>query len=249
MWAGLEAGGVCEHDRSTWPAVGGHAKVEMPAPFSPTPGELPQFKALMLQLGGGHFNGGGAQIAPIFPNTRKEDWKLPNNGHIDGYNGIWSGTGANRVSATFYLNDVEEQGGCFTYWPGGANRFHQFLQNQPEQVDGRFTRTAEYNGDSHPYKGGDGREAYVGVQHAAKAGTVCLWHGWTPHQASANSNDVPRLCIISRWWVVSLAATHFACCPVSKTLCHRTNAGMTRDLQYRRSSLDSVQMSTVAGTV
>jgi hypothetical protein len=35
---------------------------------------------------------------------------------VDGYNGIWSGTGANRVSATFYLNDVAEQGGCFTYW-------------------------------------------------------------------------------------------------------------------------------------
>jgi len=56
------------------------------------------------------------------------------------------------------------------------------------------------------FKGGDGREAYTGVQHAAKAGTVCLWHGWTPHQASANANDVPRLCIISRWWVISLPA-------------------------------------------
>jgi ectoine hydroxylase-related dioxygenase (phytanoyl-CoA dioxygenase family) len=38
------------------------------------------------------------------------------------------------------------------------------------------------------FKGGDGREAYTGVQHAAKAGTVCLWHGWTPHQASVNAN-------------------------------------------------------------
>ena len=200
VWAGLEAAGVHEHDRSTWLGAGGHAKVAMPAPLSPTPGELPQFKALIGQLGGGFFNGGGAQIAPIFPNTKKEEWKLPINGHIDGYNAIWSGTGANRVSATFYLNDVAEQGGCFTYWPGGARRFHQFLREHPEEVDGRFTQTAAYkNGNSHPYKGGDGHTPYVGVQHAAKAGTVCLWHGWTPHQASANSNDVPRLCIISRW--------------------------------------------------
>ena len=41
----------------------------MKAPLSPVPGDLPQFKALIDQLGGGHFTGGGAQIAPIFPNT------------------------------------------------------------------------------------------------------------------------------------------------------------------------------------
>lgn len=200
VWAGLEATGVYEDDRSTWPNAGGHASVAMPTPLSPTPGELPQFQALMYQLSGGFFKGGGAQIAPIFPNTKTEEWELPAGGHIDGYNSIWSGTGANRVSATFYLSDVAEQGGCFTYWPGGATRFHQFLRQHPEQVDGRFTQTVQFKrGNSHPYMGGDGQKPHTGVQHAANAGTVCLWHGWTPHQASLNSNDTPRLCIISRW--------------------------------------------------
>eukprot|EP01052_Picozoa_sp_SAG31_P028746 SAG31_NODE_2800_length_5077_cov_2.098433_1_plen_265_part_00 len=172
----------------------------MEAPLKPTPGELPQFQALMKQLGGGNFGGGGAQIATIFPNVEPAQWRLPENGHVDGYNNIWSGTGANRVSATFYLNDVEEGGGCFTYWAGGAQRFHNFLRNEPEQVDGRFTKTVAFQkGNCHPYKGGDGDVAYVGKQHAAKAGTVCLWHGWTPHQASSNANEQPRLCIISRW--------------------------------------------------
>jgi hypothetical protein len=200
VWAGLRAGSgadVDPADPSTWRCKS--MKVDMPAPFTPTPGELPQFQALMRQLGGGHFTGGGAQIAPIFPSTTKEDWKIPSNGHIDGYNGIWSGTGANRVSATFYLNDVDEQGGCFTYWKGGHKRLHAFFRDHPEQIDGRFTKTPEFKSDSHPYKGGDGVRGYPGTQHAAKAGTVCLWNGWTPHQASANANDTPRLAIISRW--------------------------------------------------
>jgi ectoine hydroxylase-related dioxygenase (phytanoyl-CoA dioxygenase family) len=201
VWAGL---GADPDDRSTWPSPGGgHAKVDMPGGgLTPTPGELPQFQSLINQLGGGYFSGGGAQVACIFPHTSPDEWSLPSNGHVDGYNGIWSGTGANRVSCTFYLNDVEEQGGCFTYWKGGHRRLHSFFHDHPEQLDGRFTESEAFQHDSHPYKGGDGGHAtHGGTQHAAKAGTVCLWHGWTPHQASANANHAqgPRLAIISRW--------------------------------------------------
>ena len=197
--AGLAAAGTDLQDRSTWPQEGGYAPVDMQAPLTPAPGELPQFEALITQLGGGYFAGGGAQIAPIFPNTDPEKWLLPDSGHVDGYNGIWSGTGANRVGATFYLNDVAEKGGCFTYWKGGHRRVHFFFRQHPKDVDGRFTKTSEFEHNSHAYKGGDGQRPFAGTQHAAKAGTVCLWHGWTPHQASANAADQPRLCIISRW--------------------------------------------------
>ena len=38
-----------------------------------------------------------------------------------------------------------------------------------------------------------------GTQHAVKAGTVCVWHGWCPHTASQNASDQPRLALISRW--------------------------------------------------
>ena len=44
VWAGLAAGGSEADDRSTWPQKGGHARVAMPAPLTPTPGELPQFQ-------------------------------------------------------------------------------------------------------------------------------------------------------------------------------------------------------------
>lgn len=167
VWAGLAAGsGAAPDDPTTW--LGKAVACDMPAPLTPTPGELPQFQGLIEQLGGGHFTGGGAQIAPIFPNTAPAAWKLPSNGHVDGYNGIWSGTGANRVSCTFYLNDVAEQGGCFTYWKGGHRRLHAFFREHPTQIDGRFTKTPEFEFDSHPYKGGDGDKGFPGTQHAAK---------------------------------------------------------------------------------
>ena len=50
VWAGLDAS---PDDPSTWPKKGGHANVKPPVPFTPTPNELPQFKALIDQLGGG----------------------------------------------------------------------------------------------------------------------------------------------------------------------------------------------------
>ena len=82
VWAGLAAGSGAEpDDPSSW--RGKAMAVDMPAPLTPTPGELPQFRALMQQLGGGHFSGGGAQVAPIFPNTDRADWSLPSNGHVD----------------------------------------------------------------------------------------------------------------------------------------------------------------------
>eukprot|EP01045_Picozoa_sp_COSAG04_P026023 COSAG04_NODE_3529_length_2733_cov_1.957875_3_plen_133_part_01 len=92
VWRGL---GADEDDRSTWPTAGGHAAVDLPEGLTPTPGQLPQFQALMAQLSGGAdtFTGGGAQIATIFPNVEPEEWALPSNGHVDGYNNIWSGTG------------------------------------------------------------------------------------------------------------------------------------------------------------
>ena len=189
--AGLDAD---PDDPSTWPINGGHAAVDMPSPLTPTPGGLPQFQALIEQLGGGHFTGGGAQIAAIFPNTSLKDWTLPSNGHVDGYNANWRGVGQHRVCTTFYLNDVEEKGGCFTYWKGGHKKLHEWYREHPEEVDGRFTETERYRIGEHAYQGA----GIVGTQHAVKAGTVCVWHGWCPHQASANANDTPRLALISR---------------------------------------------------
>jgi hypothetical protein len=124
VWAGL---GAKPGDPSTWPSTTQHPPVV--GGITPTPGELPQFRALMQQLGGGHFKGGGAQCACIFPTTcasSEGEWKQPETGHVDGYNGKWSGVGQHRVCTTLYLNDVhEERQGCFTYWRGGHARVHR----------------------------------------------------------------------------------------------------------------------------
>ena len=50
--------------------------VELPEGLTPTPGQLPQFQALMAQLSGGEdtFTGGGAQIATIFPDEKLQSW-------------------------------------------------------------------------------------------------------------------------------------------------------------------------------
>jgi len=110
VWAGL---GADPDDRSTWPTHTQHPPVA--DGISPTPGDLPQFQALMDQLGGGFFEGGGAQHACIFPSLEASEWKKPGSGHVDGYNGRWAGVGAHRLGTTFYLDDCEERGGCFTY--------------------------------------------------------------------------------------------------------------------------------------
>ncbi len=193
VWDGLPS---CDPaDPSTWPKEGGHAALDMKVPLTPLPGDLPQFKALIEQLGGGHFTGGGAQIAPIFPNTRPDEWQLPAQGHLDGYNNSWRGVGAHRVCTTFYIQDVVEKGGCFTYWRGGHKKVHEWYSAHPEEVDGRFTATSKYKDGEHPYQGA----GIEGTQHAVKAGTVCVWHGWCPHTASQNASDQPRLALISRW--------------------------------------------------
>jgi hypothetical protein len=111
------------------------------------------------------------------------------------YNNNWRGVGAHRVCTTFYIQDVVERGGCFTYWKGGHQKVHEWWRRHPEEVDGRFTATEMYKSGDHPYQGA----GIEGTQHAVKAGTVCVWHGWCPHQASPNASDQPRLALISRW--------------------------------------------------
>lgn len=111
------------------------------------------------------------------------------------YNNNWRGVGAHRVCTTFYIQDVVERGGCFTYWKGGHQKVHEWWRRHPEEVDGRFTASEMYKSGDHPYQGA----GIEGTQHAVKAGTVCVWHGWCPHQASPNASDQPRLALISRW--------------------------------------------------
>ena len=132
--------------------------------LQPPPHELPQFRALIDQLGDGAFgvyrNSAGLTgvLRCIFPGQIEPDeWELPSRAHVDGYNPSlgWRGVGAHRVCTTFYLHDFEERGGCFTYWPKGHQRIHEYLRAHPEQVDGRFTARGDeqYASGRHAYQG------------------------------------------------------------------------------------------------
>eukprot|EP01045_Picozoa_sp_COSAG04_P026742 COSAG04_NODE_3771_length_2545_cov_1.549060_5_plen_172_part_00 len=110
--------------------------------------------------------GGGMALKPIFPSCAPEEWEGPTpiGGHIDGYGGIWSapspalpaprrspfpqpppltcrgcrvGSGL-RLGMTAYIDDVDEHGGCFTYWPTGHTAVARYFAKHPEAIDGSF---------------------------------------------------------------------------------------------------------------
>ena len=240
----------------------------MKAPLSPVPGDLPQFKALIDQLGGGHFTGGGAQIAPIFPNTEvcpplslsraralcvrgacvcasepvsgsrpsgrcrtEVTWTVTTTtggalARTVSARPSTSRTCRRRAAASRSLSSqrasVSHRHSCLQpfdhealgvsrYWRGGHRKVHEWWRAHPEEVDGRFTATDRYEQHTrararthslresdrykkgeHPYTGA----GIEGTQHAVKAGTVCVWHGWCPHNASQNASKTPRLAII-----------------------------------------------------
>lgn len=129
--------GVDPEDPATWDA---RNQVSNDDPITPHMGELPQFQALMHQLGGGRFrSGGGSNFLPVFPlGPEAKPWAPAATGHIDGYNTAWRGTGHHRACITLYLNDVEEGQGCFTVWKTGHREIHRYFREHPEMLDGHF---------------------------------------------------------------------------------------------------------------
>ena len=163
-------------------------------------GELPHFQALMHQLGGGRFSGGGNNFIPVFPSGPEDKpWAPATTGHIDGYNTAWRGTGHHRACITLYLNEVEEGQGCFTVWKGGARRIHRFFRDHPAQLDGHFYDAPFFKDrgwNALHDEGGRLEVAPQGMQFVGKPGDCILWHGSCPHSVSPNRRDQPRLAMI-----------------------------------------------------
>ena len=42
---------------------------------------------------------------------------------------------------TAYIDDVDEHGGCFTYWPTGHTAVARYFAKHPEAIDGSFQQT------------------------------------------------------------------------------------------------------------
>ncbi len=179
------------YNNSSWPD---HYVIDA---FSTDPifGHVAQMDAIVKQLGGGHFAGGGGSMLVQWP-QRDGQWSMPAQGHIDGYGpGGWSG--GFMLAATAYLEDVEEEGGAFTYWPQSHISTHEYFRENPNHIDGRFTQLADWperKWDLFSARSPQGPE-----QFTAQAGDVIFWHSFLCHTGSANIQQYPRLGLFSRW--------------------------------------------------
>ena len=171
--------------------------------------ELPQIQALSTQLGG---QGGGfmtsypfdGHMIPTWPAADKAaaDWQPGAAGHLDNYGGNgWTGGLNHGFVITVYLEDIDEQGGCFTYWPRSHESTHEYFRQNPSQIDGSFGGAPEWeefwNEEPHASRGGDSaRSKHTGVQFVGKKGDICIWHGGLMHSGSMNaSGTTPRLAL------------------------------------------------------
>ena len=125
--------GADRHDPATWPedyVIEGFG-------VDPPLGQLPRMRAIIEQLGGGMFGGGGGSMLVKWPGPEDAAWQMPGSGHIDGYGpGGWSG--GFMLGATTYMDDVEPGGGGFVYWPRSHWPVQAYFREHPEQIDGSF---------------------------------------------------------------------------------------------------------------
>ena len=210
--AASEGRAVDRDDRSTWP-VGQLGNVASELQPKPALGELPQVQALMDFLGDGAFAGGSHMLKAIFPSALDDAARRkkvhPTKGDSGSFAGLGTaavrahaaanaskaapsslpfgdhmdGSGHHRVAITLYLDDCEEDGGCFMYWKGGHRRIHQFWREQPQFVGDMVPGREVFQGTPAFQERGwtaiqdlGGTMEPLGTQFAAKAGDALLWH-------------------------------------------------------------------------
>ena len=163
--------------------------------LDPVPGGLPPMQAIIEQLSGGMFGGGGGSMLIQWPKP-DQDWQLPGNGHIDGYGpGGWSG--GFMLGATTYLEDVEARGGAFIYWPQSHLSTQEYFREFPEQIDGSFRERDDW--DERTWAIFSDRSPQGPLEFVGAAGDLILWHAFLCHTGSANVNSRPRQAVFSRW--------------------------------------------------
>jgi hypothetical protein len=185
-------------------------------PLVPALGGVPQVAAVLEQLGGAGWGGGGAGLGGVKIQTLPEgELQQPAaaadpvlegfHGHIDGYGpGGWSG--GFILAATTYLADVEPSGGAFVYWPRSHRAVNRFFQQYPDTLDGSFRILPDFWGEPAGAANGaaptspasrqwavmygDDRETSIGVgectEFVGKRGDLILWHCFTAHTGSRN---------------------------------------------------------------
>lgn len=154
-------------------------------------GQYPALAAIVAQVGGGDFEGGGGSPLVSWPQLDKP-WEGRTSGHIDAYGpGGWTPF---MIGATTYLYDVEPKGGAFTFWPDSHYRAHQYFLKHPAHVDGSFRDVDGWNWDIFNEGATEGPQEFTGA-----AGSVVLWHSYLTHGGSMNSRPSPRVGLFARW--------------------------------------------------
>lgn len=122
--------------------------------------------------------------------TGETDWETPKGGHLDGYytptNGVPEGTvGRFQVGTSFYLNNVVNQGGGFTVWPGTHIQAAEYFKTHSLLT----------------FKGGNANDTFdmpEPVEITGGPGTVCFWHGQLMHTGAKNCAKEIRMALITR---------------------------------------------------
>ena len=129
----------------------------------------------------------------VFP-TSDKSWSMPKHGHLDGYytptNGVPEGTVSYmNINVTIYVEDIDEKGGCFTYWPGSHNVAYEYFKTHSLlSVQGGISSDVFPVG-TFPQ----------GQQFSGKAGDAIFWHGQMFHAGSKNINRNIRMALIGRF--------------------------------------------------
>ena len=128
--------GADRDDPDTWP----EDYVIQGFGVDPPLGQLPPMRAIIEQLGGGMFGGGGGSMLVKWPGPDGAAWQMPDSGHIDGYGpGGWSG--GFMLGATTYMDDVEPGGGGFVYWPRSHEPVQAYFRGAPGADRRQFPRS------------------------------------------------------------------------------------------------------------
>ena len=183
--------GAAADDASSWPEDYVVESFGVDPPF----GQLPQMRAIVSQLGGQQFAGGGGSMLVQWPKPAV-DWRAPAEGHIDGYGpGGWSG--GFMMGATTYLEEVGPRGGGFYYWPDSHLPVQEYFRAHPGQIDGSFRERDDWEELSWGLFSDLG--STVPLEFTGAAGDVILWHCFLCHTGSPNVGTRPRLGVFSRW--------------------------------------------------
>ncbi len=188
FWKHLDADA---DDPSTWP----DSYVIEGFSTDPPMGHLPQIKAVVEQLGGGKFDGGGGSMLVQW-SREDQEWAPSNSGHIDGYGpGGWKG--GFMLGATTYLHDIESTGGAFLYWPQSHLSTHDYFLEFPTHIDGSFDKREDW--EERKWRVFSDRSPQGPVEFTGRAGDLIFWHCFLCHTGSPNIRPVPRTGVFSRW--------------------------------------------------